>query len=153
LLQILAQHAGNVVTHQQLLTEVWGANTCRRDPISVSESLCASSDSSSNRIRLSRASSWPSSGSATGSLQLADSLMIRRGLRGIYTLGSKYYSVFMLFRPFAQAWVGWTSCGKRTPCDICRGVCSARCRTGCFGRAIIRPHSAARWRSPDQRQL
>jgi len=57
LLQILAQHAGNVVTHQQLLTEVWGANTCRRDPISVSESLCASSDSSSNRIRLSRASS------------------------------------------------------------------------------------------------
>jgi DNA-binding response OmpR family regulator len=57
LLQILAQHAGNVATHQQLLTEVWGANTCRRDPISISESLCASSGRSSIRIRQSRASS------------------------------------------------------------------------------------------------
>ncbi|WP_424836002.1 hypothetical protein [Staphylococcus aureus] len=57
MLQILAQHAGNVATHQQLLTEVWGANTCRRDPISISESLCASSGRSSIRIRQSRASS------------------------------------------------------------------------------------------------
>ena len=32
LLQILAQHAGNVVTHQQLRTEVWGAKHVQEGP-------------------------------------------------------------------------------------------------------------------------
>ena len=33
LLRVLAQHVGRVVTHRQLLAEVWGSNVARQEPI------------------------------------------------------------------------------------------------------------------------
>ena len=50
LLAALVQHAGRVVTHRQLLQEVWGANYTRRRP-STSACTWRSSGTSSSAIR------------------------------------------------------------------------------------------------------
>ena len=55
LLQVLAQHAGNVVTHQHLLKEVWGLQARARRPLSP-HLRAQAPPARSKRIRLGRVS-------------------------------------------------------------------------------------------------